>query len=78
MDVHPILDEWLEQWVWPTPFRGPGIDFRMRMTTERLIPVWNRIVHQSLERTKALEERFNQVIILELWAGILAKGRACR
>jgi hypothetical protein len=60
MDVHPILDEWLEQWVWPTPFRGPGIDFRMRITTERLIPVWNRIVHQALERAKALEESFHQ------------------
>jgi hypothetical protein len=60
MDVHPILDEWLEQWVWPTPFRGPGIDFRMRITTERLIPVWNRIVHQALERAKKLEESFNQ------------------
>jgi hypothetical protein len=60
MDVHPILDEWLEQWVWPTPFRGPGIDFRIRLTTERLLPVWNRIVHQSLERAKMLEERYSQ------------------
>ena len=60
MELHPILDEWLEQWVWPTPFRGPGIDFRMRLTSERLLPVWNRIVHQSLERAKVLEERYAQ------------------
>jgi len=48
MDLHPLLEEWLEQWVWPVPFRGPGVDFRMRLTTERLLLVWNRVVLQGL------------------------------
>ena len=39
MEMHPILEEWLNDWVWPTPFRGPGVDFRMHLTRERLVPM---------------------------------------
>jgi hypothetical protein len=78
MDVHPILEEWLEQWVWPTPFRGPGVDFRMRLTTERLMPVWNRIVTRALEGAKATEEASTGVITPAPWEATLAKGLACR
>lgn len=60
MERHPILEEWLEQWVWPTPFKGPGVDFRMRLTRERLLPVWNRIVTQGVEGAKQMEESYNQ------------------
>ena len=49
MEIHPILEAWLNDWVWPTPFTGPGVDFRMRLTRERLVPVWNRIVLRALE-----------------------------
>jgi hypothetical protein len=60
MDLHPLLEEWLEQWVWPVPFRGPGVDFRMRLTTERLLPVWNRVVLQGLEGAKKMDQDYQQ------------------
>ena len=59
MDIHPILEEWLEQWVWPTPFRGPGVDFRMRITEERCIPIWNQIVIRALEGAQTSEGSYN-------------------
>jgi len=74
MDVHPILEEWLEQWVWPTPFRGPGVDFRMRLTTERLLPVWNRIVTRALEGAKATEESFNRGDYTRALGGYAGEG----
>jgi hypothetical protein len=74
MDIHPILAEWLEQWVWPTPFRGPGIDFRMRITRERLVPVWNRIVQHTLQRAAAQEEHYHQGRYTEALGGYSGEG----
>src|SRR2546425_11557194 len=60
MEIHPILEAWLNDWVWPTPFTGPGVDFRMRLTRERLGPVWNRIVLRALEGAPATEAKYNR------------------
>src|SRR2546425_13378746 len=60
MEIHPILEAWLNDWVWPTPFTGPGVDFRMRLTRERLVPVWNRIVLRALEGAPATEAKDNR------------------
>jgi hypothetical protein len=74
MDIHPVLEEWLEQWVWPTAFRGPGVDFRMRLTTERLLPVWNRVVIQGLEDAKATEESYNRGDFARALGGYAGEG----
>lgn len=74
MENHPILEEWLEQWVWPTPFKGPGVDFRMRITKERLIPVWNKIVVRALEGAKATEESYNAGDYTRALGGYSAEG----
>ena len=30
--MHAILNDFLEKWVYPTGFAGPGVDFRLRQT----------------------------------------------
>ena len=74
MDIHPILEEWLDHWVWPTPFKGPGVDFRMRITEERCIPMWNRIVIRALEGAKSNEESYNSGDFSVALGGYSAEG----
>ncbi|HWO43896.1 MAG TPA: hypothetical protein VNO43_19060 [Candidatus Eisenbacteria bacterium] len=45
--MQPILRDFLEKWVYPVGFKGPGVDFRMRQT-ERCIPAWDKLVVQAL------------------------------
>lgn len=51
--MHPILEEFLENWVWPTAFSGPSVKFRYRITEEKLIDPWERIL---LKQIQAIEE----------------------
>src|SRR5258706_608628 len=74
MEIHPILEEWLNHWVWPTPFRGPGVDFRMHLTRERLVPIWNRIVIRALEGAKATESKYNQGEYPNAFGGYAGEG----
>jgi hypothetical protein len=74
MEIHPILEEWLNDWVWPTPFRGPGVDFRMRLTRERLVPVWNRIVLRALEGAQATEAKYNRGEYPNAFGGYSGEG----
>ena len=46
--MNPILDNFLERWVYPAGFTGPGVEFRLRQT-ERCIPVWDKLVIQALK-----------------------------
>ena len=46
--MQPILREFLDKWVYPTGFSGPGVDFRMRQT-ERCIPFWDKLVTQAIQ-----------------------------
>lgn len=46
--MHPVLDGFLNKWVYPTGFSGPGYEFRMR-ETERMVPIWERTVQVSLK-----------------------------
>lgn len=55
LDLHPILEQFLNEWVYPTGFSGPGYEFRIRQT-KRFVPVWNRGVHVAVKRA---EERLN-------------------
>ena len=46
--MQPILEAFLENWVYPTGFSGPGVDFRLRQT-ERCLPLWDKLVSQALQ-----------------------------
>ena len=41
--MHAILNDFLEKWVYPTGFTGPGVEFRLRQT-ERCLPLWDKLV----------------------------------
>lgn len=46
--MHAILNDFLEKWVYPTGFTGPGVDFRLRQT-ERCLPLWDKLVLQAIK-----------------------------
>ena len=50
--MQPILKDFLEKWVYPVGFTGPGVDFRTRQT-ERCIPAWDKLVIQALQSAEA-------------------------
>lgn len=41
--MHPILEEFLEKWVWPTGAGAPGAKFRLRLT-RKCLPGWEGTV----------------------------------
>jgi hypothetical protein len=49
---HPIVQEFLDTWVYPVGFSGPGVEFRRRMT-ERCLPVWNGATARALKAGEA-------------------------
>ena len=49
--MQSIVKNFLEKWVYPTGFTGPGVDFRMRQT-ERCIPVWDKLVTLALKNAE--------------------------
>jgi hypothetical protein len=46
--MQPILKDFLDKWVYPSGFSGPGVDFRMRQT-ERCLPLWDKLVSQAIQ-----------------------------
>ena len=46
--MQPLLQDFLDKWVYPTGFSGPGVDFRLRQT-ERCIPFWDKLVTQAIQ-----------------------------
>lgn len=49
--MQPILKEFLDKWVYPTGFSGPGVDFRMRQT-DRCISAWDKLVTVALNHAE--------------------------
>ena len=45
--MHPILDRFLDKWVWPTMPGAPGAEFRLSLTREKCLKGWEI----SLQRT---------------------------
>ena len=45
--MHPILEQFLDRWVWPTMPGAPGAEFRLRLTREKCVKGWEI----SLDRT---------------------------
>mgnify|MGYP003308438907 CR=1 FL=1 len=49
--LEPILQDFLDKWVYPTGFSGPGADFRLK-ETERFVPVWNDVVIGAIHKAE--------------------------
>src|SRR5712692_9662722 len=45
--MHPILEKFLDKWVWPTMPGAPGAEFRLHLTKEKCLKGWEI----SLQRT---------------------------
>jgi hypothetical protein len=46
--MQAVLADFLEKWVYPSGFTGPGVEFRLRRT-ERCLPLWDRLVAQAIQ-----------------------------
>jgi len=49
---HPIVQQFMDAWVTPTGFSGPGVEFRMRMTA-RCLPIWNGATARAVKGGEA-------------------------
>ena len=49
---HPLVQEFMDAWVTPTGFSGPGVEFRMRMTA-RCLPIWNGATARAVKGGEA-------------------------
>lgn len=50
--ILPVVQEFLDAWVYPTGFSGPGVEFRLRMTA-RCLPIWNGATARALKTAEA-------------------------
>jgi hypothetical protein len=46
--MHPIVEEFLQKWVWPTAPGARGAPFRLRLTEEKCLPGWEIALRSSL------------------------------
>jgi len=46
--MHPLLEQFLEKWVWPTAPGAGGAPFRRRITEEKCLKGWEVALHSSL------------------------------
>jgi len=49
---HPLVQEFLDSWVYPVGFSGPGVEFRLRMTA-RCLPIWNGATARAAKTSAA-------------------------
>src|SRR5688572_28363479 len=69
-----ILENFLNKWVYPVGFSGPGVDFRLRQT-ERCIPAWDKLVTLALKNAKEdLQADGDDWKITRAVAGYAAEG----
>ncbi|HUY19395.1 MAG TPA: hypothetical protein VMV15_09225 [Candidatus Binataceae bacterium] len=69
--MHPILEEFLELWVWPTAPGAGGAKFRRRITEEKCIPGWEGLVQSTvreLETGQGAGEDWKRRLALEGYA----------
>src|SRR5437762_360036 len=46
--MHPLLQQFLEKWVWPTAPGARGAPFRLRLTEEKCLKGWEIALQSSL------------------------------
>ena len=72
--MQPILENFLEKWVYPTGFTGPGVDFRL-LQTERCLPLWDKLVTQALQfAEKDFKSGSDEYKAVRARAGYAAEG----
>ena len=72
--MQPILESFLEKWIYPTGFTGPGVDFRLRQT-ERCLPHWDKLVTQAIDSAeKDLKSGNDEYKAMRARAGYAAEG----
>jgi hypothetical protein len=47
--MHPILEEFLDKWVWPTAPGAPGAEFRWQLTKEKCLKGWEIALQRTLD-----------------------------
>jgi hypothetical protein len=72
--MHPTLHDFLDKWVYPTGFTGPGVEFRLRQT-ERCLPLWDKLVNQAIEfAQRDVKSGNTEYIAVRARAGYAAEG----
>lgn len=56
--MQPILEEFLDKWVWPAGPGAPGAEFRLRLTETKCIKAWDYALTRTIgEIKKELQEK---------------------
>jgi hypothetical protein len=72
--MEPILQTFLEKWVYPTGFTGAGVEFRLRQT-ERCLPLWDKLVSQAIRFAQNdLQSGSDEYQAVRARAGYAAEG----
>ena len=72
--MQPIPKNFLDKWVYPSGFTGPGVDFRLRQT-ERCIPAWDKLVTLALKNAEQdLKSGSNEYKAARARGGYAAEG----
>ena len=70
--MHPLLEEFLDKWVWPTMPGAPGAEFRLKITRERCIKGWELNLARTLgeieEELKGTDEGWKKAQALRGYA----------
>src|SRR3954453_8805488 len=70
--MHPLLEEFLDKWVWPTMPGAPGAEFRLRITRERCVKGWELNLARTLceieEELKGTDEAWKKAHALRGYA----------
>jgi hypothetical protein len=72
--MEPILQTFLDKWVYPTGFTGAGVEFRLRQT-ERCVPLWDKLVTQAIRSAENdLKSGSDEYQAVRARAGYAAEG----
>jgi len=61
--MHPILEQFLDRWVWPTMPGAPGAEFRLRLTKEQCIKGWEISLQRTLGEIEEELGREDEAIV---------------
>ena len=71
--MHPILQEFLDKWVWPTAPGAGGVAFRLRLTEEKCLKGWEIALQSTLNEIEKMrsssDEQWKRQLALFGYAG---------
>ena len=63
--MDPILEQFLDRWVWPTMPGAPGAEFRLQLTKKKCVKGWEISLQRTLaeigESFSLTRERIRQI-----------------